>query len=253
MSERPEARPGPSAWRRLYVIARPRLTRGTLFVTLLAVLLGFALATQLRANRGQPLEGLREDELVRVLDDVTQNGQRLNGELRDLERTRDSLQGNETDLAAALAAAKDRADSLSILAGTIPATGPGVRIVITDPEHKIGASLLLDTIQELRDAGAEAIQIGSARVVTATYFTDADGTVRVGTQPLTSPYTILAIGEPATMASAMDIPGGVVESVHRLGGEATVASLDTVDITGIVTAKAPVFARPDTGTPSATK
>ncbi|MBK6887387.1 MAG: hypothetical protein IPH03_13800 [Tetrasphaera sp.] len=86
MSRRPEARPGPSAWRRLR--HRPAAAdRGTLFVTVLAVLLGFALATQLRANRGQPLEGLREDELVRVLDDVTQNGQRLNGELRDLERT----------------------------------------------------------------------------------------------------------------------------------------------------------------------
>ncbi|MFN8098422.1 MAG: DUF881 domain-containing protein [Dermatophilaceae bacterium] len=244
---------GAAAWRRLARIARPRLTRGTLFVTLLAVLLGFAIATQLRANRGQPLESLREDELVRVLDDVTQNGQRLTSELRDLERTRDALQGGETDLTAAVQAAQDRAATLGILAGTMPATGPGVRITITDPEAKVGSPLLLDTIQELRDAGAEAIQIGGARVVAATYLTDADDGVLVSGTRVVAPYSIRAIGDPQTMSSAMDIPGGVVESVRRLGGVAEVATLETVTIDATVKAVAPTHAHPESGTGSPTK
>ncbi len=244
---------GARAWRRLYTIAKPRLTRGTLIVTALAVLLGFAIATQVRATRAQPLDTLREDELVRVLDDVTQNGQRLSAELRDLERTRDTLQGGETDLDAAVAAARERADTLAILAGTVPASGPGIRITITDPEHKIGSTVLLDTIQELRDAGAEAIQIGDARIVTATYLGDAEDGVLVSGRRVDAPYAILAIGDPTTMASAMDIPGGVVESVHRLGGEASVASLDTVEVTAVVTATAPKYARPSPSTASPSK
>lgn len=244
MSERPEARPGPSAWRRLYVIARPRLTRGTLFVTVLAVLLGFALATQLRANRGQPLEGLREDELVRVLDDVTLDGQRLGLELRDLERTRDQLAAGATNEAAALKAAQERVDTFGILAGTRPATGPGVRITLLDPDAKVGATLLLDAIQELRDAGAEAISIGPVRVVAGTYFTDTGTGVAAAGTALAEPITILAIGDPSTMASAMDIPGGVSSSMRGIGGEAQVAQLETVNITALHTLSPPRYASP---------
>ena len=48
-----------------------------------------------------------------------------------------------------------------------------------------------------------------------------------------SPYVITAIGDSATMASAMDIPGGVNESVRRLGAVSTVDQRETVSITAL--------------------
>src|SRR5699024_5694330 len=90
--------PGGSAsasWRRIYLMARPRLTRANLFALLLACLLGFALATQVRQTQEQGLEDLRQDELVRILDDVTQNGNRLDDEIAELEETRDRLANSE--------------------------------------------------------------------------------------------------------------------------------------------------------------
>ena len=58
-----------SAWRRVYLMARPRATRANAFALLLACLLGFAIATQVRQTQAQGLEDLRQDELVRILDD----------------------------------------------------------------------------------------------------------------------------------------------------------------------------------------
>ena len=80
-----------SAWRRVYLMARPRATRANAFALLLACLLGFAIATQVRQTQAQGLEDLRQDELVRILDDVTQNGARLDDEIAELEATRDGL------------------------------------------------------------------------------------------------------------------------------------------------------------------
>ena len=65
---------------------------------------------------------------------------------------------------------------LGILAGTVPATGPGVTITIDDPDGAVTRPTLLDGVEELRDAGAEAIEINdSVRVVASTSFTDGDG------------------------------------------------------------------------------
>jgi uncharacterized protein YlxW (UPF0749 family) len=228
----------------MFRMARPRATRANLFAALLAIVLGFALATQVQQTQEQGLEQLREDELVRILDDVTQDAARLGNDARALELSRDRLVSGADSSAEALRAAQERLDTLGILAGTAPATGPGIVLTITDPAGKVTSALLLDTLQELRDAGAEAVQIGSVRAVADTYFADTPGGIEVSGVPVKSPYVIKAIGGSATMASAMDIPGGVSESVRRLGAVSTVDQQDEVAITALHTLEEPQYARP---------
>ncbi len=241
-------RPGPRGedtranWRHLLRMARPRATKANALALVLAVLLGFAIATQVRQTQGQGLENLREDELVRILDDVTQDGNRLQSELRDLQRTRDQLASGAGEQAQK--AAKSRLRTLEVLAGTVPVKGPGITVTIADPRREVTAPVLLDALEELRDAGAEAVQVGSVRVVASTYFTDGDTGVSVSGTKLDLPYTITAIGDPATMASAMDIPGGVTESVRRLGGKATVEQHESLSITALHDVTEPRYARP---------
>ena len=218
----------PNAWRTMFRMARPRATRANLFAALLAIVLGFALATQVQQTQQQGLEQLREDELVRILDDVSQDAARLGNDARALEVTRDRLAGGADTSAEALA----------------PAEGPGIVLTIDDPEGKVTSTLLLDALQELRDAGAEAVQIGDVRVVVDTYFTDTPTGIEVSGKRVRSPYVITAIGGSATMASAMDIPGGVNESVRRLGAVSTVDQRETVSITALHTLEEPQYARP---------
>jgi uncharacterized protein YlxW (UPF0749 family) len=236
--------PEQSSWRTMFRMARPRATRANLFAALLAIVLGFALATQVQQTQQQGLEQLREDELVRILDDVSQDAARLGNDARALELTRDRLEGGANTSAEALRAAQERLDTLGILAGTAPAEGPGIVLTIDDPSGKVTSALLLDALQELRDAGAEAVQIGSVRVVADTYFTDTPDGVEVSGTLVKSPYVIKAVGGSATMASAMDIPGGVNESVRRLGAVSTVDQRDRVSITALHSLEEPQYARP---------
>ncbi|MDO5710613.1 MAG: DUF881 domain-containing protein, partial [Micrococcales bacterium] len=214
-------------------------------VALLAVLLGIAVSTQIHQTREQGLESLRQEELVAVLDTVTQRSGRLDDEIAQLTLERQRLE-QSVGGPAAEAAAQARVDALAILAGTVRATGPGVQIVITDTRHTVGAATLVDAIQELRDAGTEAMQIGSVRVVASSYVTeDAQGGVAVDGVALPSPFTILAIGDPQTLASAMDIPGGVVATIRGVGATVAVTQVRTVRVDSLHAPAAPRYARPE--------
>src|SRR5688572_22372960 len=133
-----------SSWRTLLRMARPRATRANAFAALLAILLGFAIATQVQQTDQSGLEELREDELVRILDDVNQEQDRLAQDARELETSRNTLLSGVDSSAEALKAAQDRLDTLRILTGTAPATGPGIVLTVNDPDRTIRAARLLD-------------------------------------------------------------------------------------------------------------
>lgn len=240
-----EAAPASGSWRRIYLMARPRLTRANAFALLLACLLGFAIATQVRQTQAQGLEDLRQDELVRILDDVTQNGNRLDDEIAELESTRDELARSEGNSPEAIEAAQERADTLGILAGSERATGSGITLTITDDGDGVDAATLLDTVQELRDAGAEAMQVGDARIVASTWFRDTGDGIEVDGQTLEPPYRFIVIGDPQTMSSAMEIPGGVSESVRTKGGEVEIREYSSINVEALHSDSPPRYARPN--------
>jgi uncharacterized protein YlxW (UPF0749 family) len=191
----------------------PRLNRGQILAAVLCGLLAFAAVVQIRArDAGSQLAGARESDLVVILDGVTEQAQRLEDERRDLQSAKERLEFGADREQAALEQATERATTLGILAGTLAAQGPGVRLTIQDPANKVDADTLLNALQELRDAGAEAIQLNTVRLVASTDFLDvASGGILVDGTRTQPPYTFLVIGDPETIATALDIPGGVLD------------------------------------------
>ncbi len=243
MSDTPALEPGPGAWRRLAAGIRPGVTRAQILGALLVAALGFALVTQLRQNNEEGLSSLRQSDLVRILDDVGERRDRLASEQSDLQSQLRELTTGANGSQAAIAAARDRLGVLGVLAGTMAAQGPGIEVYIADPATAVRAPALLDLVQELRDAGAEAIQLGQVRVVASTAFTDVAGGVEVDGTRLTPPYTVLAIGDSQTMATALEIPGGVIASLPQTA-RATVAARATLTVSALHAVKAPQYARP---------
>jgi uncharacterized protein YlxW (UPF0749 family) len=225
-----------------------RPTRAQIVAAVLLGLLGFAAAVQIRATQESELDSLRQTDLVRILDDVSERTARLQAEARELEQARDEVSGGGSG-AAALEQAREQSRVLGILAGTEPATGSGLTLTIWDLEGENAAVVLLDALQELRDAGAEAIEIATVdgpavRVVASTYVVDvADGVEADGTT-LVPPYQFTAIGDPSTLATALDIPGGVLDRVDQEGAVAVVEELPVVEIRSLRAAPSPRYARP---------
>jgi uncharacterized protein YlxW (UPF0749 family) len=243
----PEAAPGPKDPRGVLRRAFLRRGRGQVVVGVLCALLGFGLVAQIDSTSGDSLlRTARTSDLVQLLDDLGQREQRLVVERDELERTLDDLSSGADSGAAALREAQARARTLGVLAGTVPDSGPGVVMRVEDPSRRVGAAVVLDAVQELRDAGAESIQIGDVRVVASTSFTDGpgDGELRIDGQPVARPFDIRAVGDAATMATALSIPGGAVDAIETAGGSATVTQSTDVEIDALREISTPRYARP---------
>jgi len=217
-----------------------RLSAAGVTIALLLGLLAFALVVQVRSNTGDTqLANARQDDLVRILSDLNSRELRLRSDVSTLEQTLGQLGAGAQGREAALAEARRRADELNILAGTIAAEGEGLAIQIWPDDRPIRAATVLEAVEELRGAGAEAMQIGggsgnAVRVVASTYFADGpDGGLVVDGQRLTSPYVITVIGPAATMKTALTIPGGVSDAVGRDGGTVIVEEPGTVQVTAL--------------------
>ena len=226
-------------WHRLKDTLRPQATVAQVIVGLLCLLLGVSIAAQMGRN-DESLEGATQQELVRLLDESGRHASDLELENAELERTLETLRsGREGDVAAQDAAEQRLAD-LEILAGTAPAQGRGIVVSIADPEQGVRASTLLGVLQELRNAGAEVVQIGDVRVVASTSITTGPGgELLVDGTPVPAPYTLRAIGDPAVMEPALRIPGGAADSVSGDGGTLAATAEDEVRIDATVTLSRP--------------
>src|SRR3954468_24928973 len=227
---------------------RSQLAFGALAVVL-CILLGIAIVTQARQTEsGDALETARPADLLVLLDSLQQREAALNTEVADLQRTLATLQSSGGGDQVAMENARARLAALSILIGTVAATGPGVTLTIEDTAPAVPAETMLDGINELRNAGAEAMEIrggaAAVRVGVDTWVVGTPGALVVDSATLNPPYSILAIGDPPTLAAAMNIPGGAMDSVKRVGGTMAVQQSDRVDVIALRQANPRQYAQP---------
>lgn len=212
---------------------------------LFAVLGLFAVAGALAFRSDDALANARPADLVQILDGLETENDRLLAEQRRLEAELETLRSGTS--AEALARSQERLEALEVLAGTEPVRGPGIRMVIRDPADVVDAAELVNAVQELRGAGAESIEVSQRRVVVDTWFADP-GSGRPGIlisgEVRESPYTILAIGDAQTLATAMQIPGGLADSIRTAGASFEIDVRDSIDITSTVPLEPPDYAEP---------
>ncbi|MFE3886036.1 DUF881 domain-containing protein [Streptomyces lydicus] len=222
----------------------PRLTRAQLIVALLLFILGLGLAIQVRSTSdSSALRGARQEDLVRILDELDNRSQRLTDEQRRLEGQKTELANSSDQAEEARKQTVEKEQQLGVLAGTVAAQGPGINLTIDDPAHSVEADKLLDTIQELRAAGAEAIQVNDVRVVANTSLSDLRGGVGIDGKRVVQPYRFKIIGKPQDLEPALNIPGGVVQTLEKEQAKVSVTREEKIIVDALREAKRPDYAR----------
>ncbi|MCL6554471.1 MAG: DUF881 domain-containing protein [Firmicutes bacterium] len=191
--------------------------------------LGFLFVVQVRAGR-----------LLRAQPEVpTRNVYALATLLRqerdaraDLERKVEELQRRQAEYERATAEGRTLAsamgkelESLRVAVGLKAMRGPGVVVTLADAKAQPAGSTpvvvtyqdLVSVINELWAAGAEAVAVNGQRVTATTGFGQVGGTIVVNLQRLTGPFTIAAIGDPATLEGALNIRGGLIDGLRAIG------------------------------------
>jgi uncharacterized protein YlxW (UPF0749 family) len=235
----------PSGRRRLAAaLWPPRVTRAQLVVALLLFVLGLGLAIQVSStSENSALRGARQEDLVRILDELDDRTQRLEDEKTRLEKQQSELESSSDQAEEARKQTQEKERQLGILAGTVAAEGPGITLTVGDPTGAVESDMLLDAIQELRAAGAEAIQVNGVRVVADSYFTGSGDDMRIDGTKVAAPYVFKVIGKPEDLEPALNIPGGVVQTLEKEQATATVERSAKIVVDALRPAKRPDYAQ----------
>lgn len=211
-----------------------RPSRTQVILALALALVGVATVTQIRSVATvDRYDQMSRTELIQLLDGLNAENQRLSADLAGLESTRNQLQSGADAAKVAQDDARRRLDSLAILAGTKAAQGPGIQLVVNAPAGRLTADLLLEGIEELRDAGAETMQINeSIRVVASTWVADSRDGLQVDGQTVGLPMRIDVIGDPDALEKGAAFRGGFVSQVEseQVGGTVAITRLQEVRI-----------------------
>ena len=203
---------------------------------------------QVRSNTADDTyANARREDLIQLLDGLGTESRRLEDEIAELERTRTELRTGADRQRVARSQAERRIAELSILAGTAPATGPGIRMRIDDPRGEVDGSVLLDAVEEMRDAGAEAIEVNDVvRVVGSTWFGGAGAGLVIDGRPISRPITIEVIGDANGLEEAARFRGGLVSEITgpTIGGQVQIERLGRVVVESLHPARENQYARP---------
>ena len=233
-------------------MSRPTSTQVLIGVVLAG--LGFALATQIHSNSSAGLQTLPQADLVRILDDLTSKNSRLEAERSSLIALNSEIVSGGASSQTALTAAQSRADALEILTGQVAAHGPGVVLDIYAPKEALPAEQIVAAVNELRDAGAEVVEISGigddgnvtgVRVVASTYVVreHTPAAFRVDGVVLNPPFTFKAIGDGPTISAALNIAGGVTDQFRRAGSRVVLTLQSDLTIETLARLTAPRYAQ----------
>ena len=81
----------------------------------------------------------REDDLVRILDDLNSQEEQLRQQIAERRQSLEDLGSGQLQSGQALTEAQERADAIAVLNGSAPASGPGLRVTIQDPDGAVSA------------------------------------------------------------------------------------------------------------------
>jgi uncharacterized protein YlxW (UPF0749 family) len=185
-----------------------RRRRSQVTIAAVTLVLGLLVVIQLRTqSTGAAFAGLSSQDLTVLVANLNDRNDQLRGEISTLERELQILGQNEQRGEASVDELRADLRRVRLHAGAAPAIGPGVSILVTGPVDGDGVE---DLLNELRNAGTEAMAIEGVRIVPGVVALGPPGGAAVGDAPLGDPFTIVAIGAPDKLTGSLTRSGGII-------------------------------------------
>jgi uncharacterized protein YlxW (UPF0749 family) len=195
--------------------------RDQVAVAAVAAILGLLVVIQLRTQQADPgLSALSAQELTILVANLNTRNEQLRGEVSTLERELASLSISQERGQSSVDQIRRDLAKIRAWAGLDPLTGRGIRITVSGPIDGAGVE---DLLNELRNAGAEAIAVGGIRVAAGTVVAGGPDALSVENTALRDPFEIVAIGSPETLAGSLARVGGVISQLAATHPRVTVA------------------------------
>jgi uncharacterized protein YlxW (UPF0749 family) len=197
-----------------------RRRKNQLTIALVTFVMGVLVVIQLRTQAsGAAFAGLSSQDLTVLVANLNDRNDQLRGEITNLERELEILGRNEQRGEASVDELRADLRRVRLYAGVDPATGPGVSILVTGPIDGDGVE---DLVNELRNAGAEAMAIEDVRIVPGVVAVGPPGAVGMAGKTLGDPFTIVGIGAPDKLTGSLTRSGGIIAQLAATQPEVAV-------------------------------
>ena len=197
-----------------------RDVRSQLTVAGVAAILGLLVVIQLRGQSGgSELQSMTAQELTSIVANQNAGNDRLRAEVTTLQNQLAELQADRSNGATSVGQIESELGRIRAWTGLDPIAGRGVQITVNG---EIDAAAVDDLLNELRNAGAEAIAIDDVRVIARTSISGVPGSLDVDGLLLRDPFTIRAIGRPDTLVGSLTRVGGIIAQLAATNPAATV-------------------------------
>lgn len=225
---------------------------------IVCLVLTMAIVVQIKTIKGTNSTVSVEYSKNNLRDEVLRWKEKYDREIEALDEAEKKLASIRTESAKNDTTTSSKEEEIrinNIVLGLTDVEGKGVEITVKDDPNastqNIGAlddlsyhivhdGDLRTIVNELKNAGAEAIAINDQRIVSVSTITCVGNVIKVNEEKVSSPFTIKAIGFPERMESALNRPGGFLDWLSDYGIGISTKKLDNVKInkyTGVISSK----------------
>lgn len=178
------------------------------------------------------IESMREDELQEALTEWKEKYEETMTQLEDTNAKINEYNEKSENSEETSKLVEKELEEANLILGKTDVTGNGVQVVLTDNnEFVYNANDLLNLVNELRAAGAEAISINGERIINLTDIVDISNRyILVNSNKVSSPYTVDAIGDEKYLLSALSVKNGYVDMKQKEGYTISVESKSNIRI-----------------------
>lgn len=208
------------------------------------LILGIVVTVQYKSTKYNKnilaVEGKSVQEIQAQLLREKENSEALSNQISEYQKKIDSYEKN-VNVAGIL---KEDIDKARLLAGLTDVKGKGVIININDSKttnalkgivpnaqgYYVSDENLLELLNDLRAAGAEAISINDERIISTTEVRKAGNYIRINNKNTNSPFVVKAIGEPNILDNSLEIRNGIIEYLRLNKVDVSIEKNDNVSI-----------------------
>ena len=203
---------------------------------ILCLILTFAITVQLRVSSLSESESSQtkitdklKDEIFRLNDENVKLAEKFQNTTSELDDARNQAAQNDSS-------SKDTSELIkkyTIVSGKTDVTGQGIIIKYKPSDNEAKADMvkdLRDIVNEIKNAGAEAIEINNQRIVGTTAIEMVKNKIEINDTEVSENFTIKAIGDSNLMYSGLIRPGGTIENIRESGVNIEINSENTIKI-----------------------
>ncbi len=178
----------------------------------IALVIGLLLVGQLRSQaRPSQLSSLSAQELSTLIETLSARNRELRTGLTDIQNQLREYRTSGTAGQSAIDTGREDLRRLTAFAGLGPVEGQGLRITV---EGDLDAIALNDLINELRNAGAEAIAVDDVRVTARSVAIMGPRALEIDGVEIGRRFILSAVGSPSGLQSAIERPGGILSQLR---------------------------------------